>query len=121
LSHSSRDSRQAAAVKKWLIEQEPGLVDDRARLEPLPGQQLQLRQDSGERVSAIPVPPGSTPWATYQAPRRRPAVNARRQSRPPSAVTACATRRYAASRWCRCCRSAHARTPASWPAWERSS
>jgi hypothetical protein len=41
LSHSSRDSRQAAAVKKWLIEQEPGLVDDRARLEPLPGQQLQ--------------------------------------------------------------------------------
>jgi hypothetical protein len=28
LSHSSRDSRQAAAVKQWLIEQEPGLVDD---------------------------------------------------------------------------------------------
>jgi TIR domain len=28
LSHSSRDSRQAAAVKKWLIEREPGLVDD---------------------------------------------------------------------------------------------
>jgi hypothetical protein len=28
LSHSSRDSRQAAAVKKWLIEQEPGLVDE---------------------------------------------------------------------------------------------
>jgi WD40 repeat protein len=28
LSHSSRDSRQAAAVKQWLIEQEPGLVDE---------------------------------------------------------------------------------------------
>ena len=28
LSHSSRDSRQAVAVKKWLIEREPGLVDD---------------------------------------------------------------------------------------------
>jgi hypothetical protein len=28
LSHSSRDSRQAVAVKAWLIEQEPGLVDD---------------------------------------------------------------------------------------------
>src|ERR1700754_1108495 len=28
LSHSSRDSRQAVAVKKWLTEQEPGLVDE---------------------------------------------------------------------------------------------
>ena len=28
LSHSSRDSRQAVAVKAWLIEQEPGLVDE---------------------------------------------------------------------------------------------
>ena len=28
MSHSSRDSRQAVAVKKWLTEQEPGLVDD---------------------------------------------------------------------------------------------
>ena len=28
LSHSSRDSRQAVAVKKWLIEQEPGLIDE---------------------------------------------------------------------------------------------
>ena len=28
LSHSSRDSRQAVAVKEWLIEQEPGLVDE---------------------------------------------------------------------------------------------
>ena len=28
LSHSSRDRRQAVAVKKWLIEQEPGLVDE---------------------------------------------------------------------------------------------
>ena len=28
LSHSSRNSRQAVAVKKWLVEQEPGLVDD---------------------------------------------------------------------------------------------
>ena len=28
LSHSSRDNRQAVAVKQWLIEQEPGLVDD---------------------------------------------------------------------------------------------
>jgi WD40 repeat protein len=28
LSHSSRDSRQAVAVKQWLIEQEPGLVDE---------------------------------------------------------------------------------------------
>jgi hypothetical protein len=27
-SHSSRDSRQAVAVKAWLIEQEPGLVDE---------------------------------------------------------------------------------------------
>ena len=28
LSHSSRDSRQAMAVKAWLIEQEPGLADE---------------------------------------------------------------------------------------------
>jgi hypothetical protein len=28
LSHSSPDSRQAVAVKQWLIEQEPGLVDE---------------------------------------------------------------------------------------------
>jgi len=28
LSHSSRDSRQAVAVKEWLIEQEPGLIDE---------------------------------------------------------------------------------------------
>ena len=28
LSHSRLDSRQAAAVKQWLIEQEPGLVDE---------------------------------------------------------------------------------------------
>ena len=28
LSHSSFDSRQAVAVKQWLIEQEPGLVDE---------------------------------------------------------------------------------------------
>ena len=28
LSHSGRDSRQAVAVKKWLVEQEPGLVDE---------------------------------------------------------------------------------------------
>ena len=28
LSHSRRDSRQAVAVKQWLIEQEPGLVDE---------------------------------------------------------------------------------------------
>jgi hypothetical protein len=28
LSHSSRDSRQAVAVKKWLIEQEPGLAEE---------------------------------------------------------------------------------------------
>ena len=28
LSHSSRDSRQAIAVKAWLVEQEPGLADD---------------------------------------------------------------------------------------------
>ncbi|MCW2652645.1 MAG: hypothetical protein JWR32_3621 [Mycobacterium sp.] len=28
LSHSSRDSRQAMAVKKWLIEQEPGLAEE---------------------------------------------------------------------------------------------
>src|SRR6476659_69315 len=28
LSHSSRDSRQAVAVKQWLIAQEPGLVDE---------------------------------------------------------------------------------------------
>jgi len=28
LSHSSRESGQAVAVKKWLIEQESGLVDE---------------------------------------------------------------------------------------------
>src|SRR5262245_41328998 len=28
LSHSRFDSRQAVAVKQWLIEQEPGLVDE---------------------------------------------------------------------------------------------
>ena len=28
LSHSSRDNRQAVAVKQWLIEQESGLVDE---------------------------------------------------------------------------------------------
>ncbi len=28
LSHSSRDSRQAMAVKAWLIEQEPGLAEE---------------------------------------------------------------------------------------------
>ena len=28
LSHSSRDSRQAIAVKKWLIQQEPGLAEE---------------------------------------------------------------------------------------------
>jgi WD40 repeat protein len=28
MSHSSRDSRQAIAVKKWLIEQEPGLTEE---------------------------------------------------------------------------------------------
>jgi hypothetical protein len=28
LSHSSRDSRQAIAVKAWLIEQEPGLAEE---------------------------------------------------------------------------------------------
>jgi WD40 repeat protein len=28
LSHSGRDSRQAAAVKRWLIEHQPGLVDE---------------------------------------------------------------------------------------------
>jgi hypothetical protein len=28
LSHSSRDSRQAIAVKAWLVEQEPGLVEE---------------------------------------------------------------------------------------------
>ena len=28
LSHSSRDSRQAIAVKKWLVEQEPGLAEE---------------------------------------------------------------------------------------------
>jgi hypothetical protein len=39
LSHSRFDSRQAVAVKQWLIEQESGLVDEAilcARLEPLP-------------------------------------------------------------------------------------
>jgi hypothetical protein len=28
LSHSSRDSRQAIAVKAWLIEREPGLAEE---------------------------------------------------------------------------------------------
>ena len=28
LSHSSCDSRQAVAVKNWLIEQEPGLAEE---------------------------------------------------------------------------------------------
>ena len=28
LSHSSRDSREAMAVKAWLIEQQPGLADE---------------------------------------------------------------------------------------------
>ena len=28
LSHSGRDSRQAVAVKQWLTEQQPGLVDE---------------------------------------------------------------------------------------------
>ena len=28
LSHSSRDNRQAVAVQKWLIEQEPGLAEE---------------------------------------------------------------------------------------------
>jgi hypothetical protein len=28
LSHSNRDSRQAVAVKAWLIEHEPGLVKE---------------------------------------------------------------------------------------------
>jgi hypothetical protein len=28
MSHSSRDSRQAMAVKVWLIEQEPGLAEE---------------------------------------------------------------------------------------------
>ena len=28
LSHSSRDSREAVAVKRWLIEQEPGLAEE---------------------------------------------------------------------------------------------
>ena len=28
LSHSSRDSRQAIAVKAWLVEQEPGLAEE---------------------------------------------------------------------------------------------
>jgi hypothetical protein len=28
LSHSSRGSRQAVAVKRWLIAHEPGLVDE---------------------------------------------------------------------------------------------
>jgi hypothetical protein len=28
LSHSSRDSRQAIAVRAWLVEQEPGLADE---------------------------------------------------------------------------------------------
>ena len=28
LSHSSRDSRQAIAVKAWLVEQEPGLIEE---------------------------------------------------------------------------------------------
>ena len=36
LSHSSRDNRQAVAVKAWLIEQDPGLAEEifLARLEP---------------------------------------------------------------------------------------
>ena len=28
MSHSSRDNRQAVAIKQWLIEQEPGLADE---------------------------------------------------------------------------------------------
>jgi hypothetical protein len=28
LSHSSRDSRQAIAVKAWLVEREPGLAEE---------------------------------------------------------------------------------------------
>jgi hypothetical protein len=28
MSHSSRDSRQAVAVKAWLIEHEPGLAEE---------------------------------------------------------------------------------------------
>jgi hypothetical protein len=28
LSHSSRDNRPAVAVKKWLIEQEPGVAEE---------------------------------------------------------------------------------------------
>ena len=28
MSHSSRDNRQAMAVKAWLIEHEPGLADE---------------------------------------------------------------------------------------------
>ena len=28
VSHSSRDNRQAKAVKAWLIEQEPGLTEE---------------------------------------------------------------------------------------------
>ena len=28
LSHSSRDNRQAVAVKAWLIEHEPGLAEE---------------------------------------------------------------------------------------------
>jgi hypothetical protein len=37
LSHSSRDSRQAVAVKAWLVEQEPGLAEEIFRSKRLVG------------------------------------------------------------------------------------
>ena len=47
LSHSSRDSRQAMAVKAWLIEQEPGLAEEIfLDLDPHPGMRLDTWDDT---------------------------------------------------------------------------
>ena len=55
VSHSSRDNRPAVAVKKWLIEQEPGLAEveraDRHELQIT--EDAQRPQDAGLRVERI--------------------------------------------------------------------
>jgi hypothetical protein len=46
LSHSSRDSRAAVAVKAWLIEHEPGLAEESIGVSVSQRQWMVVRTDS---------------------------------------------------------------------------
>jgi hypothetical protein len=70
LSHSRFDSRQAVAVKQWLIEQESGLVDEAilcARLEPLPDANI---TSEWHHCDLFPDPPPLRRTSTMAGQRR---------------------------------------------------